>query len=788
MKYYLLLFAVWLSLLSSYAQDSRTYTLEHHLSDFELKTNKDGLSTIYSNKQKMHAKFNENLPNLPYYIVHILLPDQTGIDYIEVKKVDSLLAEGIVIEPAHAVVSGSIPSDSVPIYQYDKGKVYNSYASCLEVQQFRRYRMVNIFVSPFTFEGVNNKLSLSTKMTITLHYKKETISEQPHVLTLNECESFCRENALNYSELDSFYPKIPEIKGSVNKPSNPDFYQTDYLIITSNALKDAFERFAEFKHQKGLRTKIVTTEEIEQMTSIFKPEDITLVAKIKRYLNQFIPIPDETTHPSIFRWEQSLKYILLGGDDVVVPTYIYDPRRVYIPTDHYYVCQGSNNYEWKNGSIDLDLTPSFYIGRLPLRTRKEVDGYIDKLIQYETKGCRYDDWKSNYFSMVGASTLVRNDAKIKCENLFKEINKTYIEAIKGRVIYNILPKDHNDIGVVYKPITTTQMYAILRGKEQHLIVHAHGQYDRWLNDDFSGLDDVCYTPFYTVDNAKKVVAPYPKIVSSTSCRVSDFTIEDDSYQEYPCLGEAFMRNAKSGVIAFMGNTSDSYEDADFDTTTVGGKAQKIIQLFYEELLNPKVYGSQEIGKALMFAKERFYAYEKGYVPIYMYLTYSLFGDPQIPVYTVKPSLLTEGFAYSHYCDEMDFGYDLAKEFNISITGTGYRNFIKNSNGIYRLNVHSIPADSFVVCLTAKNHLTYRINVFKQVDIKGLTLSSDSQYKGNFIDIGLDPYATTSYEQGKVLIIGGTHTFKTPGSMTIGKGVKIKKGADIRLKIFKNVPY
>ena len=79
-------------------------------------------------------------------------------------------------------------------------------------------------------------------------------------------------------------------------------------------------------------------------------------------------------------------------------------------------------------------------------------------------------------------------------------------------------------------------------------------------------------------------------------------------------------------------------------------------------------------------------------------------------------------------------------------------------------------------------------MFKQVDIKGLTLSSDSQYKGNFIDIGLDPYATTSYEQGKVLIIGGTHTFKTPGSMTIGKGVKIKKGADIRLKIFKNVPY
>lgn len=89
-----------------------------------------------------------------------------------------------------------------------------------------------------------------------------------------------------------------------------------------------------------------------------------------------------------------IKYVMLGGDDTVVPVrgcysksfdcgkmdYLIDKT---IPTDLYFACF-NGNFEWNSNGNDLygevedyvDFTPTVFVTRLPVRTDTDVDSYI----------------------------------------------------------------------------------------------------------------------------------------------------------------------------------------------------------------------------------------------------------------------------------------------------------------------------------------------------------------------------------------------------------------------------
>ncbi len=158
-----------------------------------------------------------------------------------------------------------------------------------------------------------------------------------------------------------------------------DFGQIDYVIVTSAALQNAFAPLALYRSQTGLRSEIKT---IESIVASYQGRDDA--ERLRAYLKDF--------------YAQGGRYILLGGDQTVVPVrYAYNFNSdTLIPIDQQQVCDFyfadlTGNWDvdcdniWGESTDDAaDLKPELWVGRLPFSQSWEVSNYVSKLIAYET--------------------------------------------------------------------------------------------------------------------------------------------------------------------------------------------------------------------------------------------------------------------------------------------------------------------------------------------------------------------------------------------------------------------
>jgi hypothetical protein len=142
----------------------------------------------------------------------------------------------------------------------------------------------------------------------------------------------------------------------------------DYLIITSDELKDAASSLAAYRAAQGYRTMIATVEDImdEFNYGIYSPEAIkNFIAFAKR------------------QWSIGPKYIVLAGGGTydykdyldmggqqVPPMMVATPDGL-VPSDNYFA------------DINGDHIPEIAIGRLPASSSDELRGIIGKIIAYE---------------------------------------------------------------------------------------------------------------------------------------------------------------------------------------------------------------------------------------------------------------------------------------------------------------------------------------------------------------------------------------------------------------------
>ncbi len=143
----------------------------------------------------------------------------------------------------------------------------------------------------------------------------------------------------------------------------------DYIIITSNTLKSAFQPLADWKTKKGIFTIIATTDEIN---STYSGSD--LAEKIRTYLIE-----------ANEKWGSGL-YVLLGGDINIIPSRMVkgdDNKMLLYPTDRYY--SSLANWTMTNGTFNgnRDLSMINILGRIPVSNSQEVNTYINKVISYE---------------------------------------------------------------------------------------------------------------------------------------------------------------------------------------------------------------------------------------------------------------------------------------------------------------------------------------------------------------------------------------------------------------------
>lgn len=457
----------------------------------------------------------------------------------------------------------------------------------------------------------------------------------------------------------------------------------DYVIITNKALSSAFMPLLQWKVQKGVKSEIVAIEDIDNLYN-----NNSLQEKIKEHIMNLY-------------YTRGVKYVLLGGDDIVVPVvgcymklYGYS---AFIPSDLYYATLDFNKaISWdSNGNgiygeptDDISLYPDVYVTRLPVRTTEDVDNAIQKIISYE-KNPKQNGW-NNEILMAGvhrSSTAydTKSDSEATTDILYEKYIAPYWEGTRKKMFdsYSDFAADGN-----YNVTANTLQNRFKEGFA-FVSVSSHGSEIVW------GLQN-SYN--YSVSNADKLQSSKYTIITTLACNTNRFDSNTD-----PCLSESFIRNPNNGVVAYWGSSRYGWRiDNEYKRLS---PTQQYEANFYKRLFDNNAE-SKNFGKIAALAKaESIGLCGNNGCPRWSMFAINPIGDPEMPVFTCEPKIM------SRYV----VNYDISKHnliVNVGIkgcticvmsskdNGASYYKVQKNTTNAIFTNVTS----DVTICITKQNYI------------------------------------------------------------------------------------
>lgn len=203
------------------------------------------------------------------------------------------------------------------------------------------------------------------------------------------------------------YAKNIDITVSYEEPDSDPFPTVstyDLVIITPSGFTSDLQNLVDHKNSIGVKTVLKTTDEIyTQYNGVDKPEKIKYFIKdsLETWGIKYVLLvgglksliwanPKENANYGDKGWHLPVRYANLIDFEpgIISDLYYSDIYKVGGTFDSW----DSNNdgiFAYKKGSglksDTLDLYPDVYIGRLPCRNNKEIQGMVDKIIKYESQ-------------------------------------------------------------------------------------------------------------------------------------------------------------------------------------------------------------------------------------------------------------------------------------------------------------------------------------------------------------------------------------------------------------------
>ena len=227
--------------------------------------------------------------------------------------------------------------------------------------------------------------------------------------------------------------KNAEIKISFLPPKKPwiqrDVY--DMVIIAPSEFSDALQRLVEHKNNYGVKTFLMTTEEIySKYNGRDEPEKIKYFIKdaIEQYGIKYVLLvgglksliyakPKDNKNAGVTGWHLPVRYSnLISGE----PGYLCDLyyADIYKEGGEFDDWDSNGNgifAEWldieKEPDDVLDLYPDVAVGRLACRNLKEVEDVVNKIIEYE-KNAYGSQWFKRILVVSGDGFLDQQDLNI----------------------------------------------------------------------------------------------------------------------------------------------------------------------------------------------------------------------------------------------------------------------------------------------------------------------------------------------------------------------------------------
>ena len=609
------------------------FTLQLNNSYTEIGTESEYITTV-------------GMPQIPFCTKTFLVPVNAEVS-LRIESVrKNLITKDIMLYPVQPRVP--IVFDMVNDWVEPDSTVYNSsnpfpgkYAEIISDREDFGYHLVTVRFYPLEYIPKKKEL-YSCEISFSLIYSAakslfsaHTVKNQSEVLKRLD-RDYIRSIVDNKEMLDNFFPNIKQpasFASDRSSISSLEYKLPEYLIITNENLKSAFQLLADWKMKKGVPTIIETVENI-----VVSYPGSDLQEKIRNYL-----IYMRRNYGSLF--------VLLGGDTNIIPARVKKSRdgknKDWVAVDFYYACVENGNFddngnniffEYGDYSESKDLGWSFRLGRAPVENLSEAEIFVNKIIHYEKADMNIDYSYMKNSMAADAFIKKKEDNKGSLsdsgrENIANYYNNTGLNRWLIYDHYNcnnntsVCNGRHNDD----KYIDTSNkgeelnkinfISALQDGGNSglnhfHLIYHmdhssagSMGTSSKDKNESVSNWD---------IDNLHN--GYYYNILMSGGCSPADITKD--------CIVEHFLTNSDGGAVAVFGNTDSGYSDE-----------HKTFDIFLKELF---AYNSGSINRyslAVLHQKIMDDYFKKALDGFAKNCAFHLFGDPEMQVWTDIPNTL-----------------------------------------------------------------------------------------------------------------------------------------------------
>jgi hypothetical protein len=453
---------------------------------------------------------NPGKPILPIYTKIFKFPYGTKIKSIECKP--SLINQKII--------SGEIQPSSEPLLLMNLNKV--------EEKDIIKDKAVYNSIDFFPIRWYDYKVGCG-------------LDDSHHVVFLNvqfyPVRYFPSKNIIQYANKVDIIVEYYELSQPV---FFPDKY--DMVLIAPSEFSEKLQPLVDYKNDSSVVTKLVTLDEIYNgyYFPVVGRDD---QEKIKYFIKN-----------AIEQW--NITYVLLAGGANKIPvrmSYVQDGMEVSIISDLYYAdiydeygnfCSWDSNnnnifgeYNYQGRTDFVDLYPNVFLGRLNFRDSNEVNGVINKIINYESKGAYMENWFQN-FVVCGGDTFqdlfTVDEGEYLNQNAISMMSSFIPEKIwatngKLQFAINIDSAIENGTGF---------LYMTGHGTHETWATHPHNDFQTWWP-----IGSYFYLRAEILNNKEKL--PIVIIGGCSNCQFSGNN----------CFGWSFVKNPNGGGIASYGNSA-----------------------------------------------------------------------------------------------------------------------------------------------------------------------------------------------------------------------------------------
>ena len=628
-------------------------------------------------------------PLLPVIYYHVLLPPTAEVTGVEVVFSQAIDVPGeyriYPTQPPQPLShGGEVPFAGPDETVYSSSQPYpNVISEAGRTGSMGGYRIGTIHLYPIHYVPSERVLRLYTRIELRIVYREGVVTLKPRTESQRRVfgESV-RGMVWNPEDVARWSPPLrtwPE----VSRLLPPGNYE--YVIITPQADSSSFYPLCEWKTKKGVPARIVTREYIYSNYSGANNQE-----RIKNFIRD--------------AWNTwGAIWFVLGGDVGWVPYrgcygYVesFPPEEDNtIPTGRYWEDldnnwnnDGDNRYGETNdgpGGGDIDMYADVYVGRISCDSNSEVQRAVDHILLYEKNPPSGYLPKIVYFSeyLFGS----KNGRDI-CEDLIEP-------RIPGGWTST---KRYNENGWY---LSDDQAVGDMNQGYGLNMVAAHGNATTVMAGSGSAKN-------ITVSDLATLLQPGDKrgIHTGICCISGDFSVGT-------CYAEQLLNDVDSKIAGCIFNSRYGWG------TTSGGVylgSSRLSERLFIKILNDNRY---HLGQALAEARDYYVSSARGYsgwqgVYRWCIFEYNLIGDPELPVWTDAPTVMT--------VDHEDTVATGPSNFSVTVTyggspiqgalvcamksGEVYEHGLTNASGQVTLPISPATLGTMNVTATAQNRLPY----------------------------------------------------------------------------------